>query len=126
MAAANGHVEIVDTLVQAGADPNAAASNGSTSLMMAALNQHLPVLQYLLQIEGIEMDAFNTTPEGRGTTAFHLACANADLPAVKLLVEAGCNRMLQCRHCDRVVTGLELAQTCWSPGGAAVVSFLKT
>ena len=125
MAAANGHVEIVRLLVKAGADPNAAALNGSTSLMMAALNQHLAVLEYLLQIEGIELDAANSTPEGRGTTAFHLACANGDLPAVKLLKAAGCNGELLCQHRGRLTSAEQLAQACGKPGSHAVVTFLR-
>ena len=126
MAAANGHFGAVEMLISFNADVNAPAANGSTALMMAALNSAKDVLAYLVQIDVIDLNAVNTTPEARGTTALHLACAGADLDSVKLLVQAGCNAAAVCYHNSLGgVTPRQMAQAC-GPRGAAVAEFLAS
>ena len=123
MAATNGHAEAVKLLVEHGADVNAAAANGNTALMMAALNSAKDVLTYLVTIDGIGLNAGNTTPEARGTTALHLACANADLGSVKLLVAAGCDAAATCFHNGADgVTATQLALAC-GPRGVAIQDY---
>jgi hypothetical protein len=68
-AASFGQLEVARLLLEGGADPSRADSNGDTALMAAALDGHLPILQLLLEW-GVAMDA--KRPDG--TTAFHYAC----------------------------------------------------
>ena len=55
-AAEHGHLEVVRLLFEAGADKDAADTDGSTALRFAARNGHLEVVQ-LLREAGADKDA---------------------------------------------------------------------
>jgi len=48
MAAALGDAELIQTLLNAGADPNERNQNGATALMMAAEHNHISLVRVLL------------------------------------------------------------------------------
>ena len=70
MAARYGHLEVSRLLVDAGADPSRANSDGATPLMVAAQNGHPEVLRLLLG-RGAAVDAAHPASI---CTAFHFAC----------------------------------------------------
>lgn len=47
-ASAHGHMEVVDTLIQAGTIMNLKNNNGQTALAIAVINQHLKIVNKLL------------------------------------------------------------------------------
>ena len=52
VAAEAGHVDVVDLLLTAGADPEAVTVEGWCPLGLAAAQGHLPVVKYLLDVQG--------------------------------------------------------------------------
>ncbi|KAI4518106.1 ankyrin [Schizophyllum commune Loenen D] len=55
MAAANGHVEVLDALIAAGADPAAANAAGATPMHWAALNAQLGAVEALFKAGGAKL-----------------------------------------------------------------------
>lgn len=49
LAARNGHLEVVEALLKAGADPDHATADGRTALIMAAEGGHATVVESLLR-----------------------------------------------------------------------------
>jgi len=83
-AAEGGHSEVVDLLLQAGADLNGNNSTGYTPLCAAAHNGHVPVVQKLLEAKAeIEKPTF------RGDTPLILAAGKGHSEVVKILLGAG-------------------------------------
>jgi len=64
--------------------------DGCTGLHMAALNNHKAVVDFLLQQNGISIDAVN---KGENHTPLHIACHEGYLDIVKLLIEKGANKI---------------------------------
>ncbi|KAL1712948.1 ankyrin repeat-containing domain protein [Schizophyllum commune] len=68
MAAANGHVEVLDALIAAGADPAAANAAGATPMHWAALNAQLGAVEALFKAGGArlidERDGSGRSPLG--------------------------------------------------------------
>ena len=79
-AAANGHLEVVRLLLEAGADKNAADARGDNALITAALYGQLEVVRLLL-----EAGADKNAAMANGTTALMLAAENGHLEVVRLL-----------------------------------------
>jgi ankyrin repeat protein len=84
LAALAGHLSVVQALLAAGADVDAANHTGYTALMWAALKGHLAVVQALSEAEA-NLNAENED----GLTALLLALSNAPLSVVEALFEAG-------------------------------------
>ena len=84
LAVKEGHLEVVRLLLEAGADKDAANTDGSTALFFAAQNGHLEVVRLLLEA-GADKDAADTD----GWTALHIAAQEGHLEVVRLLLEAG-------------------------------------
>jgi hypothetical protein len=84
LASENGHVPVVQALLQAGADVNKAMDDGATPLSMASQNGHLPVVQALLQA-GADVDKAKDT----GATPLYFASGNGHVPVVQALLQGG-------------------------------------
>jgi uncharacterized protein len=84
-AAANGHMSIVQLLVQHGADINAVNNRSRTPLFVASMHQHVDVVSCLLTA-GADV----STVDFQGYTALHTACAehSGDTAAVVELLLA--------------------------------------
>ena len=102
-------------LLDRGANPNLAGSDGATPLMAAAMVGSLPLLQLLLEAKA-EVNA--TTP--KGFTAFHAACLYNQPDCAEALVRAGCDTSL--RTTDGM-TGRDCAQ---EKGHTAVLERLRS
>ena len=87
VAAENGHLQILQLLLEATVDQNAADQHGTTALNFAAFNGHTDIVQLLLEA-GADKDSSNEL----GSTALHSAAWRGHLEVVKLLVEVGCDK----------------------------------
>ena len=67
-----------------GTDVNAYNDNGRTALMVAVLENHIPILKLLLRQPKIEV---NKTETETGNTALHFAVKNENIEATKLLLK---------------------------------------
>lgn len=85
IAAAKGFSQSVELLVELGADPSLADAYQWSPLMRAIDNRHESVVQYLLTLNNIEINATNEN----GSTALHVAVLKNDVSAVRLLLQAG-------------------------------------
>ncbi len=91
VAAKNDHLEVMQALIAAGADPTAKAQDGSTLLLSAAAGARLPTIKYVLEQLDKNMDAVTTN----GTTVMHNAVVLGGrtepecLEVVKYLAEHG-------------------------------------
>ena len=86
-AAVAGHLDVVRLLLDRGADPSLANSNGDTTLMMAARRDHVGVVRELAA-RGAALDAAHPATGG---TAFHWACDCNQPECMAALVELGCD-----------------------------------
>ena len=86
LAAMNGSAAMIETLLKAGADPNAPVlSHGETALMMAARTGKLDAVQVLIE-RGAKV---NATESLRGTNALMWAAEQGHADVVKLLLDKG-------------------------------------
>lgn len=84
-----GQTAIADVLLQAGADPNAlTADDGDPPIVQAALNNHLPMVQLLLQY-GADIDAWHV--EGCEMGALAVSARYPDLTLFRFLLEQHAN-----------------------------------
>ena len=84
-AAYNGNLELVNTLLKAGANSRVTTRvDAATPLFMAAKGGNAPIVDVLLKAGASASDA-----NGNGTTALMAAAASGSADAVKLLLDAG-------------------------------------
>jgi ankyrin repeat protein len=115
MATHRGHLVAARVLLEGGADPGRADSDGTTPLMVAAGNGQLEVLRLLLE-RGAAVDP---AQPGSSATAFHSACWYNQPECAEALIRAGCH--VGFKNSDGS-TGRELAE---AKGHAAVVERLR-
>lgn len=80
-AAANGHISIVELLLQYSSTVNIRALTGATPLYMAASSGHLPAVVKL-----VEHEANLSIPTTTGATPLHIAATNGYLDVVQHLL----------------------------------------
>jgi hypothetical protein len=110
--AQQGHISIVQLLVQHGANRNARNRFGMTPLMFAAQSGHADICRFLLEHNNADvlLCGERTNPTTTSSTALSLACRGGHVNAVKELVSAGCTLldMNQKGHCPRQTMQLHL------------------
>lgn len=79
-----GDVEQLTKLLESGADPNEAQSDGTTAIIWSAYHTNPQAIKLLL-----EKGAHPTTKNQFGVHAISIACQNGDLESTKLLIDAG-------------------------------------
>ena len=84
VAAMNGHVTLVDALLRAGADKDAARDDGATPLYTAAQNGHGNVVDALLRA-GVDKDKRHCT----GASPLFVAAQGGKCDVVEMLLRAG-------------------------------------
>eukprot|EP00439_Symbiodinium_sp_Y106_P059221 s2440_g8.t1 len=82
-ASENGHVDVVQLLLEAGAEKDLRDIDGRTALMAAAYDGHAQVVQLLL-----EAGAQKDLSDNLGNTALILAACSDHAPVVQLLLQA--------------------------------------
>ncbi|MBO9495492.1 ankyrin repeat domain-containing protein [Thalassotalea sp. G20_0] len=87
IAAKKGHLACVQTLINAGADVNAALPNGATPLYLAAQENKNNILQALLN-EGADP---NFSPISDGSTPLHAAVWKNNIACLQTLLNSGAN-----------------------------------
>ena len=87
VAAQNGCLEVVDLLLEAGADKEICDMYGRTPLHWAAYCGHLEIVRFLLQ-SGADKDKCDTD----GTPPLHYASEQGQLEVVRLLLESGAEK----------------------------------
>lgn len=93
-AAGKGEVGEVESLVEAGADINAANSTGQTPLYLAAASGNGEMVSGLLE-DGAELDVPDS---GDGLRALHVAAQHGHTDVVDLLVRYGADTEARTRH----------------------------
>ena len=83
-ASENGHKEVVEVLLDNGADVNAYNNYGNTALMMASSKGHIKIVEMLLEKEA-DLDAKNND----GETALIIANENEHKEVVEMLLDNG-------------------------------------
>ena len=81
----NGHTDVADVLLQAGADLEHESEGGRTPLMKAARAGHVCTVQFLIS-KGANV---NRTTANNDHTVLSLACAGGHLAVVELLLAHG-------------------------------------
>jgi uncharacterized protein len=98
-AAAEGHVEVLETLIEAGADFRTPLDSGFSPLMFTVRQGRIPAVKALLKAgadvnEVVQVKTNPKLPEGErplrsGTTPLHLALSNGHLELAAELLDAG-------------------------------------
>lgn len=84
-AARGGFLEIVQLLVEHGADVNVASSSGKTALSWSAYKGHVQIVQFLLAQEGIDVNK----PDNHGSTALIKTALCGNIELVRMLLKHG-------------------------------------
>lgn len=90
LAAQNGNVDIVETLIRFEADSNKADNSGLTPIMIATREGHLEVVEKLLEF-GADTNIQAQRPDGSRYTALDIAIQNNNHKVIKCLLECGAN-----------------------------------
>ena len=83
-AVAQGHIDVVRLLVDAGANANLASSNGQTSLHIAAQKGNVDAVHFL-----VAAGANTNQTDNKGKIPLHRAVAQGHLDVVRTVIEAG-------------------------------------
>lgn len=86
-AVAAGNLEVVEFLLDAGADPNADVDDGCTSLLTAVSNNHADSLEIMRRLlsAGAKIDERGMN----GWTPLHAAAASGDVEKARMLIQLG-------------------------------------
>jgi ankyrin repeat protein len=87
VAAQHGHLEVVEALVEKGANVDATTPSGNTPLMLAAVNGHVEVAKWLLAAHA-SVHAANSN----GYTALYAAVDRDSVAMMELLLDAGADK----------------------------------
>ena len=109
----NGHKDVVNLLLDGGAEPNLAHKNGKTPLQYAAQQGHKYVVQLLLD-RGAEINM----ADQRGLTPLHWAAINGHTEVVQLLFDRGAELNIAAQN------GVTLLHCAASKGHKEVVQLL--
>ena len=85
VAAAHGHADAIEFLLQSGGDVNAASDNKVTALMYAAASNHVDSMKALLETGGADVNFQHTN----GGTALLEAATGGAVEALKMLMDKG-------------------------------------
>lgn len=88
VAVSNGSLELVDLLLEAGANPN----RPKGTLWLAAKNGHAEIVTRLLQIESLDIDALSSEDSvyaDLGGTALHAAVEKDHADVLRILLDMG-------------------------------------
>ena len=113
-ASQNGHSEVVQILLKGGADPNIQKNDGATALMSASQNGHSEVVHILLK-----RGADSNIQRKDGVTALMIASYNGHSEVINILINGGGNLNVQMR--DNGWTALKIAS---QNGNCKVVQIL--
>ncbi len=91
-AAQSGSLRSIMAFLSIGADVNTRNDSGKTLLHLAAEYGHKPLVEYLLTVEGIEINAVAAEGDFEGYTALHFAVLNNELDIARLLCRAKAKR----------------------------------
>jgi ankyrin repeat protein len=116
IAAKDGHVEVVQVLLEGCADVQRTNDGDATPLQFAALNGHLEVCRLLLDW-GAKV---NTVGGARESNAVQWAAGNGYSSVVKLLLERGADVMLKDKH------GLNTIEFARQQGRTALANWLDS
>jgi len=107
VAASQGHTQVVQALLRAGADPNAKNGDGLSLLVQAVRSESLPVVRALLGA-GADVNRVETHENSRETPLM-TGAMQGNLTLVKLLVKAGATVHARSSNGD---SALDLARRC--------------
>ena len=85
LASRHGYGDLVNELINAGADLDAKSSDGWTALHVALFYEHYNIVKDLIAAEA----NVNLTQDQSQWTPLHTACFNESIEIVRLLLEAG-------------------------------------
>ncbi len=98
VAARNGHAAVIQELIKAGADPNAATTHGTTPLMLAAAAGSVDAINALLT-HGVDINA----TEIKGQTALMFASVNGRVEAIRALAGHGADLKMMTKSVDLTI-----------------------
>ncbi len=101
LAAANGHLDIVIMLIDAGARPDLKCAQGDTALVAALKNDHLGAANYLMETKlslTEEEESEMTLADEEDVAAFNLAIEKRYFSTLRLLVKKSFNLTKNFRH----------------------------
>jgi len=88
LAAATGHLLVLQWAMQCGADLALRDTHGQNAFFIAAANGHAKSVEMLAAETEVDVDAHDSST---GATALHHAAGNGDAPMVQLLLQLGAN-----------------------------------
>ena len=107
-----GSREIVDMLLDAGADASSATQQGATALQLALRAGHDALAQYLVSV--LDSVAALNAADLLQWTALHCAAQRISLPAVEMLIKAGPRRCGAQHGCVELLPPCALCASRWS------------
>jgi ankyrin repeat protein len=114
IACKEGHEKLVQVLLDAGASVNA-LRGGTSALSYAATNDDMGIMQILLNVAGVQVDA----REGLNQTALQFASRHSNQQVVQMLLDSGADPMLGDEdECTALIMAVgngrkKIAQTIW-------------